>query len=343
MAEADDKAKRVPAGSLLMSFKLTIGRVAFPNVDVFPNEAIVHIEPEPDGPVTREYLALWLGSRDLTAGSGRAVKGNTLNGKSLRAIPVSLPPLPVQRRIVDVMEHLDNQVDRLHAEAQAARELLRPLLVSLVENSEDVTWVPLGDVGEFIRGRRFTKRDYVPSGLGCIHYGQVHTHFGYIATESVTFLPDGLRSRLRVAKPGDVVVAAASEDIDGLGKATVWMGDEDVAVHDDCFIFRHSLDPRFASFLFDSPWFHSQKRKYASGMKVARILGDNLARIEVPVPSAETQAQAGDALSRLIAEAEALQAEEVALRRLRASLLTNLLSGQHTVPESYDELLGVAS
>ena len=258
-------------------------------------------------------------------------------------IPIPLPPLPVQRRIVDMVEHLDNQVDRLHAEAQAARELLRPLLVSLVENSEGVNWVPLGDVGDFVRGRRFTKRDYVPSGLGCIHYGQIHTHFGHLATASLTFLPQGLRSRLRIARPGDVVVAAASEDIAGLGKATVWMGDEDVAVHDDCFIFRHGLDPRFASFLFDSPWFHSQKRKYASGMKVSRILGDNLARIEVPVPSMETQRQVGDALSQLIAEAEALEAEEVALRRLRGSLLTLLLSGRHDIPESYAELLGVSS
>lgn len=328
----------------MMSFKLTIGRIAFPSEDVFPNEAIVHIQPHDDGPVTKEYLALWLSSQDLAAGSGRAVKGNTLNGKSLKAIPVVYPPLAVQRRIVDLMEHLDNQVNLLQAEADSGSALITPLFRSLVLGSvTDSEPVPLRRVGKFIRGRRFTKRDYVPSGLGCIHYGQVHTHFGPVTWETLTFVADQMRSRLRLAKPGDVVIAAASEDVAGLGKATVWLGDDEVAVHDDCYIFRHDLDPKFASYLFASSWFQEQKQKFASGTKVTRISGDDLAQIQAPIPDITEQIRIGETMHSLSGEADAVRAESVALKELRASLLDELLSGRADIPDSYSDLLGVAS
>lgn len=137
-AEAEGKAKRVPAGSLLMSFKLTIGRVGFPSVDVFPNEAIVHVQPVNGGPVTKEYLALWLSSHDLTQGSGRAVKGQTLNGTSLRAIRISYPPLSVQRRIVDLIEHLDDQGAALSAQLTALRTLRLASLSSLIDGTLEI-------------------------------------------------------------------------------------------------------------------------------------------------------------------------------------------------------------
>ena len=46
--------------------------------------------------------------------------------------------------------------------------------------SEQYGWAqkPLSEVGELIRGRRFTKNDYVEAGLGCIHYSQIYTDFG---------------------------------------------------------------------------------------------------------------------------------------------------------------------
>ncbi|MEA5402849.1 hypothetical protein VB776_07980 [Arcicella sp. DC2W] len=41
-----------------------------------------------------------------------------------------------------------------------------------------VEWKPLGEVGEFIRGRRFVKTDIISEGLPCIHYGEMYMHYG---------------------------------------------------------------------------------------------------------------------------------------------------------------------
>lgn len=172
-------------------------------------------------------------------------------------------------------------------------------------------WVEstLGDLGQFVRGRRFTKDEYVDNGLGCIHYGQVHTHFGPSATESLTFLPEDARGRLRLAAPGDVVIAATSENTEDLGKATAWLGTDDVAVHDDCYIFKHHLDPRFASLLFASPAFHHQKIQYAAGTKVTRISGADLARIEVAVPPLVEQRRIVDVMVSVDSQIRSLAEE----------------------------------
>lgn len=111
-AVEEGQAKRVPAGSLLLSFKLSIGKVVITDRDVFPNEAIAWIRPTAD--VNRDYLALALESVKWNDLGGRAVKGKTMNSASLDAVPLVLPPLDEQRRIVDLIGALD-RVIALHA------------------------------------------------------------------------------------------------------------------------------------------------------------------------------------------------------------------------------------
>ena len=138
-------------------------------------------------------------------------------------------------------------------------------------------------------------------------------------------------------------VAATSEDVEGLGKATAWLGKDDVAVHDDCYIFRHSLDPRFATHLFASKGFQRQKVQFAAGTKVTRISGANLGRIEVPVPDLADQTVIGQTMSDLDATLDSLTLERSRVRSLRSHALAVLLSGEHEIPKSYDGLMGAAS
>ncbi|MFF9714655.1 restriction endonuclease subunit S [Streptomyces sp. NPDC014603] len=182
----------------------------------------------------------------------------------------------------------------------------------------------LSEVGELIRGRRFTKNDYVESGLGCIHYAQIHTDFGAIAREPLTFLAEDSRARMRLAHPGDLVIAATSENVDDVGKAVAWLGDDDVAVHDDCYIFRHGFDPAYVSYFFASSLFHSQKIKYVSETKVVRISGANLSMIEIPVPPQQVQERIVEVVGAVDDQITALDNEAGALEgvyRAATSLL----------------------
>ncbi|MFC4949335.1 restriction endonuclease subunit S [Pseudonocardia sp. GCM10023141] len=175
---------------------------------------------------------------------------------------------------------------------------------------------PLSDVGELARGRRFTKNDYVETGLGCIHYSQVFTHFEAVARHPLTFLPESSRPRMRLAHPGDLVIAATSENVAEVGKAVAWLGGDDVAVHDDCYIFRHGLNPAYVSYFFASSLFHEQKIKYVSETKVVRISGANLNLIEIPIPPAPVQDRIVEIIGAVDDQVAALDAEADALDAL---------------------------
>jgi len=148
---------------------------------------------------------------------------------------------------------------------------------------------PLGEVGTFVRGRRFTKADRVDEGLPSIHYGEIYTHYGVAATSALSHVRPDLKPALRFAQPGDVIIAAVGETVEDVGKAVAWLGTEPVAVHDDCFIFRSSLDPKYVVYFMQSEAFNKPKESYVARAKVKRLSSDGLARLSIPLPPIEVQ------------------------------------------------------
>lgn len=149
----------------------------------------------------------------------------------------------------------------------------------------------LGETGTFIRGTGIKKSDFSSSGIGCIHYGQIHTHFGTWANETKSYVNTEFATRLRKASKGDLVIATTSEDDEAVGKAVAWLGDENVAVSTDAYIFKHSLNPKYISFFFQTEHFQKQKKSHITGTKVRRISGERLAKIRIPIPPPEEQSR----------------------------------------------------
>ena len=89
-----------PTGTLIMSFKLTIGRCSFLGRDAVHNEAIVSIFPAMSaGESFSTYLSHALPLLSQLGDSKAAIKGNTLNSKSIANLPIPLPPPMEQERI----------------------------------------------------------------------------------------------------------------------------------------------------------------------------------------------------------------------------------------------------
>jgi type I restriction enzyme, S subunit len=193
-----------------------------------------------------------------------------------------------------------------------------------------VPFKELGEVGTFIRGRRFTKADYVEDGLGAIHYGEIYTVYGTATLVTQSFVRPELKSSLRLARTGDLVIAATGENVKDVCKAVAWIGHDEIAIHDDCYIFRHGLEPKYVSYFFQSSAFQDQKIKFASESKVVRVSGSSMAKLRMPVPPLAVQREIVgvlDAFAELEAKLEAkLEAEREARRRqyeyYRDSLLT---------------------
>ena len=92
-------------GSLLMSFKLTIGRTSILQMESYHNEAIVTLTPFIDLNYTlRNYLFYILPVTSNMGESNDAIKGKTLNSKSLFNILIPLPPMIEQQKIIHKIE-----------------------------------------------------------------------------------------------------------------------------------------------------------------------------------------------------------------------------------------------
>ncbi|WP_193466506.1 restriction endonuclease subunit S [Roseateles puraquae] len=129
------KYEPVPAGSLLMSFKLTVGKVAILGVAGYHNEAIISMQPK-DG-LSRDYLMRVLPAIAQAGRTKDALMGATLNSSSLAELVVPVPSLEEQHRIVAKVDELMALCDRLEAEqadAEAAHaKLVEALLASLTQ------------------------------------------------------------------------------------------------------------------------------------------------------------------------------------------------------------------
>ncbi len=217
-----------------------------------------------------------------------SVKLPQLSVRDTDKLRIPIPPLEVQREIVRILDTFTT----LEAELEARRRQYAYYRDSLMTFSDGgVQWVPMGEVGEFIRGRRFTKADVEDSGIPSIHYGEIYTCYGVAVAETVSHVRQDLADQLRYAKPGDVVIAAVGETVEDVGKAVAWLGDTAAAIHDDCFAFRHSMNPKYVSYYMQTDAFHIQKNKHVARAKVKRLSAPGLKRITIPVPPPEEQAR----------------------------------------------------
>ena len=179
---------------------------------------------------------------------------------------------------------------------------------------------------KFVQGSGLQKSDFVDEGLPCVHYGQIHTRFGIAADEAVANISAMQFHRLKHANHGDLLIATTSEDDEAVGKATVWLGHEEVAIGGDMFIFRHVLEPKYVSYFFASSLFGDQKRPYITGTKVKRISEKGLSRIRIPVPPLEVQCEIVRILDRFTTLEAELEAELEARRAQYEYYRNQLLS-----------------
>lgn len=119
----------VPAGTLIMSFKLTIGRVATLGIPACHNEAIISICPR-EG-VDQRYLGYFLSQVDYTDHQDRQIKGNTLNQSKIDQIQVALPPSKEQANIADVLDKCRLGINTELTAEKTAEELKRACMREL--------------------------------------------------------------------------------------------------------------------------------------------------------------------------------------------------------------------
>jgi len=108
---------------------------------------------------------------------------------------IPVPHVEVQREIVKVLDSFMELQAELQAELEARRRQYAHYREALLapDDKDSAEWLRMGDVGQFIRGRRFTKSDAATDGICSIHYGEIYTHYGVSATEAISTVRPELR------------------------------------------------------------------------------------------------------------------------------------------------------
>ena len=99
---ASETMRLVPYGALLISFKQTLGHIAYAGRNLYTNEAIAALLDIDENIIQENFLSLYLAAYDWkkAAEFDQQTKGWALNETKLKRIPVPIPPLEEQRYIV---------------------------------------------------------------------------------------------------------------------------------------------------------------------------------------------------------------------------------------------------
>ena len=213
---------------------------------------------------------------------GGAIK--RLAKEPLEALEIPLPPLAIQQEIVSVLDSFTTLIDKMKKEVELRKKQMEVYREKLMSPQKDWEVKNLGEIGKFTKGTGLLKSDFRETGFPCIHYGQIHTIYNTRTYITKSFCEDSYAQKLRKAKNGDLLIATTSEDVEACCKATVWLGDGEVAYSGDSHCFSHNQNPEYVAYLFQTEMFAKQKRMAATGAKVVRVSGESMATFTFSFP-----------------------------------------------------------
>jgi type I restriction enzyme S subunit len=136
-----------------------------------------------------------------------------------------------------------------------------------------VEWKALSELGNLVRGNGLQKSDFTASGVPAIHYGQIYTHYGLSTTSTKSFVLPETATKLRKVDKGDVVITNTSENLEDVGKALVYFGEQQAVTGGHATVFkpRKNILGKYFAYFTQTSVFTSEKRKYAKGTKVIDV------------------------------------------------------------------------
>lgn len=286
----------VNPGTVLFSFKLSIGKVGISSIPLFTNEAIASLPILDSGILCEGFLIHALEKVSQKLVGDRAAMGMTLNKASLAEIQIPLPPLDEQRLIAAI---LDKASDIHTLAAKKARTyaaaLYRSLLTEELDQNE-VEWVQIGDVLEIARGgsprpiQAYLTDD--PDGINWIMIGDAGVGEKYITNTAKKIRAEGL-SKTRLVKEGDLLLS------NSMSFGRPYIMKTNGAIHDGWLVLRDAHETCSSDYLYHvlgSPICFAQFARAAAGATVKNLNTSIVSSVEIPLPPLERQVEIAERL-----------------------------------------------
>ena len=146
--------KLIPANTVIMSFKLSIGKTAITAEDMYSNEAIMAFHDKHVVDILPEYLFYMFKFKNWDEGSNKAVMGKTLNKATLSDVEIDVCSIEKQREIVDILNKIMNILENRDNEIVLLDNLIKARFVEMFgnarENPKGYKMVLFNDIVEYM-------------------------------------------------------------------------------------------------------------------------------------------------------------------------------------------------
>jgi len=202
IAIKNTKIKKVPQNTVIMSFKLSIGKRAITKAEVYTNEAIAAFHIKDLKSLIPEYLYYALESVDFLKYTDKAVKGKTLNKEKLKKIRIPISSLLVQLKISKILNKIQKIIENKRKQIILFDELIKSRFIEMfgdpIKNDKGWEKEKLGEVTNKISsGATPTggKENYKTSGISLIRSMNVHN--GYFEYKDLAYISNEQARQLK--------------------------------------------------------------------------------------------------------------------------------------------------
>lgn len=260
----------------------------------------------------------------------------SLSQKILATVPVRLPPLDEQRRIVNLIGSIDNAIEAANTNAELAGGLYGAILNGL---DQDGPMVPIKDVVKVAKAGGTPSRkqsQYFMGEIPWVKSGEVERDSIDSSEEHIS--GEGLRSSSTwIVPPGSTLVAMYGQ---GNTKGKAGFVTSPVTTNQAVLALVPNEEVIVPAYLLHAIRSRTDAlRKKAVGAAQPNLSKGLIIEETIPVPTRQRQSILVALCSAATETASRSREVGHSLRALRKELLTALLSGAHAMPESYDELI----
>ena len=350
----------VPKGSLLYSFKLSVGQVAITKIDLFTNEAIAAFLKTDN--VCLDYL-FYSSQCCIEKNANENIYGaKLLNQELINNAIIVFPPLPTQQRIVDFLDRKCAEIDELAALQETMIAELKRYKQSVITEAvtkgldpnvamkdSGVEWI--GEIPihwemkavKYVLQRRNQKNDPIISeerlslsiGVGITKYAEKTTNLDRFKDDFTQY---------QLAYPDDIVLNSMNMIVGAVGKSN-YMGCVSPVYY--VMIPKNSVESTYYSYILNTPKIRDVYHSLGKGIYAIergegrvntcrlKVSFSDFGRIEIPVPPIKEQQRINDYITTKCAEIDELiaikQQKIKALKEYKKSVIFEYVTGKKEI------------
>ena len=331
--------KIVPRGTIIFSFKLSIGKVAITGQDIYTNEAIAAFKIKNSNIIDQRFLYYVLREFDFKGTGDKAVMGLTLNQKKLKELNIPLPPLSTQKKIAAILDKADalrqNDKKILEKYDQLAGSVFLEMFGDPVRNEKGWRIVLFGDIIEDIVGGKSFGGDYRSMKVGEMAVLKISSVTSGEFDSTQYKVVNEISSKINLIKPreGDLLFSRANTR-ELVGATCIVDKNYDQLFLPDK-LWRLDLNQRLAlnyyiKFLLSDTKFRGTLTKKATGTSgsMLNISKAKLRALPIPLPRLDLQTQFQASIKKIEEQKEYTRISLQKSEELFQSLLQRAFSGE---------------